>query len=174
MRKIIVMLALVAFVGLQGVFAQTSVTGTVSSSEDGGTLPGVSVVVEGTSLGTTTDMDGRFSLSVPTDATALLFSFVGMEAQRVAFTGQTVINVVLKSSALQLDEFVVTALGVSREKKSLGYAAQEIGGDAINEAKNNNLINSLSGRVSGVEVKSSGNMGGSINIIIISSNITSG
>jgi len=166
MRKIIVMLALVAFVGLQGVFAQTSVTGTVSSSEDGGTLPGVSVVVEGTSLGTTTDMDGRFSLSVPTDATALLFSFVGMEAQRVAFTGQTVINVVLKSSALQLDEFVVTALGVSREKKSLGYAAQEIGGDAINEAKNNNLINSLSGRVSGVEVKSSGNMGGSTNIII--------
>lgn len=166
MRKFILMLTLVAFVGLQGVFAQTSVTGTVTSSEDGGTLPGVSVVVKGTSLGTTTDMDGKFSLSVPTDATALVFSFVGMETQTVAFSGQTVINVVLNASALDLDEFVVTALGISREKKSLGYAVTTLGEEALGETRASNPVAGLAGKASGVKIIQPNTMGGSANIII--------
>jgi len=166
MRKFILMLALFAFVGLQGVFAQTSVTGTVTSSDDGGTLPGVSVVVEGTSLGTTTDMDGKFSLSVPADATALVFSFVGMETQTVAFTGQTVVNVVMNASALDLDEFVVTALGISREKKSLGYAVQTLGEEALGEVRASNPVASLSGKASGVKITQPNTMGGSANIVI--------
>lgn len=166
MRKIIVMFALVAFVGLQGVFAQTSVRGTVTSSEDGGTLPGVSVVVEGTSLGTTTDMDGKFSLSVPDDATALVFSFVGMQTQTVAFTGQTVINVVMRASALDLDEFVVTALGISREKKSLGYAVENLGEEALGEVRASNPVAGLSGKASGVKIIQPNTMGGSANIVI--------
>ena len=160
------MLTLVAFVGLQGVFAQTSVTGTVTSSEDGGTLPGVSVVVKGTSLGTTTDMDGKFSLSVPADATALVFSFVGMETQTVAFSGQTVINVVLNASALDLDEFVVTALGISREKKSLGYAVTTLGEEALGETRASNPVAGLSGKASGVKITQPNTMGGSANIVI--------
>lgn len=166
MRKFVLMLALIALVGIQGVFAQTSVKGTVTSSEDGSTLPGVSVVVEGTSLGTTTDMDGKFTLSVPANAKALVFSFVGMEKQVVPFTGQTVMNVVLKSSALDLDEFVVTALGISREKKSLGYAVDNLGEEALGEVRASNPIAGLSGKSSGVKITQPNTMGGSANIVI--------
>lgn len=166
MRKIILMLTLVAFIGLQGVFAQTSVSGTVTSSQDGGTLPGVSVVIQGTSLGTTTDMDGKFSLSVPASAKALVFSFVGMQTQTIAFTGQSVINVALKTSALDLDEFVVTALGISREKKSLGYAVQTLGEEALGEVRTSNPVASLSGKAAGVNIIQPNTMGGSANIVI--------
>ncbi|NOR87215.1 MAG: SusC/RagA family TonB-linked outer membrane protein, partial [Bacteroidales bacterium] len=133
MRKLTLLLALIGFIGLQGVFAQTSVTGTVSDADNGGTLPGVSVLVKGTSIGTVTDMDGKYSLQVPEDATALVFSFVGMETQEVAYTGQSTIDVGLLAGALKLDEVVVTALGVSREKKSSGYATQEVSGDDLNK-----------------------------------------
>ncbi len=140
MRKLTLLLAMIGFIGLQGVFAQTSVTGTVTDADNGGTLPGVSVQVKGTSLGTVTDMDGKYSLQVPEDAAALIFSFVGMETQEVAYTGQTVVNVDLKTSAQKLDEVVVTALGVSREKKSLGYATQEVQGEALLTANNDNSV----------------------------------
>lgn len=166
MRKLTLLLALIGFIGLQGVFAQTSVTGTVNDAENGGTLPGVSVQVKGTSIGTVTDMDGKYSLQVPEDATALIFSFVGMETQEVNFTGQTTINVDMVTSALKLDEVVVTALGVSREKKSLGYATQEVTGDDLNQVTKDNFINSISGKVAGVQVRNNTNMGGSSNIII--------
>lgn len=166
MRKLTLLLALIGFIGLQGVFAQTSVTGSVTDADNGGTLPGVSVVVKGTSIGTVTDMDGKYSLQVPEDASALVFSFVGMETQEVAFTGQTTINVGLVTGSLKLDEVVVTALGVSREKKSLGYATQEVTGDDLNKVSKDNFINSISGKVAGVQIKNNTNMGGSSNIII--------
>jgi len=166
MRKLTLLLALIGFFSLQGVFAQTSVIGTVTDADNGGTLPGVSVLVKGTSIGTVTDMDGKYNLQVPANATAIQFSFVGMETQEVAFTGQTTMDVALKTSALKLDEVVVTALGVSREKKSLGYATQEVQGDELNRVTKDNFINSLSGKVAGVQVKNNTNMGGSSNIII--------
>lgn len=166
MRKLTLLLAAIGFFSLQGVFAQTSVTGTVTDADNGGTLPGVSVQVKGTSLGTVTDMDGKYSLQVPEDAAALIFSFVGMETQEVAYTGQTVMNVDLKTSAQKLEEVVVTALGVSREKKSLGYATQEVQGDDLNQVARENFINSISGKVAGVQIKNNTNMGGSSNIII--------
>jgi TonB-linked SusC/RagA family outer membrane protein len=166
MRKLTLLLAMIGFIGLQGVFAQTSVTGTVTDADNGGTLPGVSVQVKGTSLGTVTDMDGKYSLQVPEDAAALIFSFVGMEPQEVAYTGQTVINVDMKTSALKLEEVVVTALGVSREKKSLGYATQEVQGDDLNQVARDNFINSMSGKIAGVQIKNNTNLGGSSNIII--------
>lgn len=166
MRKLTLLLAAIGFFSLQGVFAQTSVTGTVTDADNGGTIPGVNVQVKGTSIGTMTDMDGKYSLQVPEDATALIFSFVGMETQEVAYTGQTVINVDMKTSAQKLDEVVVTALGVSREKKSLGYSTQEVQGDDLNQVSRDNFINSISGKVAGVQVKSNTNMGGSSNIVI--------
>jgi len=166
MRKLTLLLAMIGFIGLQGVFAQTSVTGTVSDADNGGTLPGVNVQVKGTSIGTMTDLDGKYNLQVPGDATALVFSFVGMETQEIAFTGQTTIDVGLLTSSLKLDEVVVTALGVSREKKSLGYATQEVDGDELNQVSRANFVNSLSGKVAGVQIKNNTNMGGSSNIII--------
>lgn len=166
MRKLTLLLALLGFIGLQGVFAQTSVSGTVTDADNGGTIPGVNVQVKGTSIGTMTDMDGKYSLSVPQDATALVFSFVGMETQEVAFTGQSTVDVAMQASALKLDEVVVTALGVSREKKSLGYATQEVKGDELNQVVKDNFINSISGKVAGVQIKNNTNMGGSSNIII--------
>jgi hypothetical protein len=131
MRKLTLLLAAIGFFSLQGVFAQTSVTGTVTDADNGGTLPGVTVQVQGTSIGTVTDMDGKYSLQVPEDATALIFSFVGMETQEVAFTGQTVINVDMKTGAQALEEVVVTALGITKEKKALGYAVSEVGGEEL-------------------------------------------
>ncbi len=168
MRKLTIWLMGLFFItSLNLANAQTSVSGAVTSSDDGGTLPGVSVVIEGTSLGTTTDMDGKYVLSVPDGSAALVFSFIGMETQTVAFSGQTVINVVMNSTALQLDEFVVTAIGISREKKELGYNVQTVNADVIASKPNADIVNSLAGRTSGVQITSSaGDAGASTHIVI--------
>src|SRR5690606_7931262 len=110
------------------------ISGTVTSDEDGLGLPGVTVQVTGTSVGTQTDGNGNFSLTVPSTATALDFSFIGFVKQTVAIGNRTTINVTLASDATQLGEVVVTALGVLREKRSLGYATQEVDGDALTRA----------------------------------------
>jgi TonB-linked SusC/RagA family outer membrane protein len=132
--------------------AQTSVTGTVTSSDDGGTLPGVSVVIQGTSLGASTDMDGNYVLSVPDGSTALVFSFIGMEDQVVVFTGQTVINVVMKSSALELDEFVVTALGIKREKREVTYQTQKVVDSDLTAVAPTRVASALAGKVAGLQI----------------------
>jgi TonB-dependent SusC/RagA subfamily outer membrane receptor len=142
------------------------VTGTVTNAEDGTPLPGVSVAVEGTTLGTITDVDGKFQISVPEDASALSFSFVGMETQLVPLEGRSVVDVELRTESLALDEVVVTALGISRERKSLGYAVQEVEGAELNKVKTDNFVNALSGKLAGVHVITSNNIGGSTNILI--------
>jgi TonB-linked SusC/RagA family outer membrane protein len=167
MRKFTLFLALIFFIGMQVVQAQTStVTGTVTNAEDGSTIPGVSVVVKGTTFGTTTDLQGKFTLNVPPDAQSLIFSFVGMKTTERAIAGKSVINVALEPEITAIEGVVVTALGITREKKSLGYSTQELGSDDINTVKRDNFISSLSGKAAGVQVKSNNNMGGSTNIII--------
>ena len=118
------MLAL--FVQLQ-VFAQgRTLTGTIT---DGGEpLPGVSVVVSGTTTGTVTDLDGNFSLEVPADAKSLTVSYVGYDSQTISIGSQSTFNISL-AAGVDLEEVVVTALNISREKKALGYSIQEVGGD---------------------------------------------
>ena len=154
--------------GASALLAQTRViTGTVTSSAEGeGTLPAVTVIVKGTAIGTSTDADGKYSLSVPDNATTLVFSFIGMKPQEVPLTGGTVINVVMEPEMVGLEEVVVTALGISREKKSLGYATQEVKGDVISNVKTANFMNNLSGKVSGVQIQRNQNMGGSTNVIV--------
>jgi len=167
MRKFTLFLALIFFIGMQVAQAQTStVTGTVTNAEDGSTIPGVSVVVKGTTFGTTTDLQGKFSLNVPPEAQSLIFSFVGMKTTERKLEGKTVINVALEPEITAIEGVVVTALGITREKKSLGYATQELGGDDLNTVKRDNFISSLSGKAAGIQVKSNNNMGGSTNIII--------
>ena len=127
----------------------------------------MAVVVKGNStIGTSTDINGKYQLDVPQDATTLVYSFVGMKTQEVTLGASNIVDVKLAAETIGVDEVVVTALGISRKKKSLGYAVQEIGGSAVNTVKSENFINSLSGKLSGVQIKSSGNLGGSTNIII--------
>ena len=153
-------------IGCMASYAQnTQIKGKVTSAEDGSPLPGASVVIKGTSTGTATNINGDFTISASPDAT-LLISSVGFVTQEIAVAGQTVINVVMEVEALEVDEVVVTALGISREKKSLGYAAQEVNGDAVSTVKTDNLINNLSGKIAGVSIKVNGNMGGSTNVVI--------
>jgi len=107
-------------------WAQQTITGTVTSVEDGTTLPGVNVIVKGTSQGTVTDIDGNYRINVPADAEILSFSFIGLEAKDVEINGRTTIDVELASDTRQLSEVVVTAIGIEREKKALGYAVSEV------------------------------------------------
>lgn len=167
MRKITLMLVFLLIAGVNFAFAQgRTITGTVTSAQDGMGIPGVTVMVKGTTIGTTTDIDGKYQIEVRPDHKTLIFRYVGMTTQEIAIGSENTINVVLQSDVLQMDEVVVTALGISRERKSLGYATQEVGGDELSTVKRDNFINSLSGRAAGVQVRSSNNMGGSANVVI--------
>ena len=154
---------LLAFM-VQMTFAQErTISGTVS--DESGPLPGVSVLVDGTTRGTETNFDGQYTISANVGE-VLRFSFLGMTSVTRTVGTEAVINVKLASGENTLDEVVVTALGIEREKKSLGYATQEVTGDKVNTAKDPNFVNGLSGKVAGLDVKSSGTMGGSANVII--------
>jgi len=142
---------------------QRTVSGTVSDDK-GMPLAGVSVQVKNTKNGTQTDFDGKYSISAAAKE-VLVFSFVGMQTKEVV-AASTSLNVSMQEDARQLDEVVVTALGIKRDKKALGYASQQVSGDAINAAPTNNFLNNLSGKVSGLEIKSNSNFGGSTNIVL--------
>ncbi|RDV13478.1 SusC/RagA family TonB-linked outer membrane protein [Pontibacter diazotrophicus] len=142
------------------------VSGTVTSQEDDLPLPGVSVVLKGTTKGIVTGIEGEFNLSVPEEGSTLVFSFIGMLAQEVPIGNQAAYNVVMAPDSRQLSEVVVTAFGIEREKKALGYTMQEVSGEELTEVKTANVVNNLSGRVAGVQVSSNGGPGSSSNIII--------
>ncbi len=165
MRKLMLLVAFLGFLGMQA-FAQKTITGTVTSAADGSALPGVSVIVKGTNIGTITDVNGKYTLEVPADAKTLVFSFVGYKTVEVPITSD-VINVQMQEEAVGLEEVVVTALGISREKKALDYAVQELGGDDVSQVKTTNVLTSLSGKIAGVQItQSSGAVGSSANIVI--------
>jgi len=153
---------------MQVVLAQTrEITGTVSSAEDGATIPGVSVSVKGTTLGTITDINGMYRISVPTDGATLLFSFVGMVSQEVPVGNQSTINVKMASENISIDEVVVTALGIRRTEKSLGYSAARVSNEDITATGNSSMMNSLQGKIAGVNVSSaSGAPGASSRVIL--------
>jgi len=148
------------------VAAQRVVTGIVTE-ESGMSLPGVSVVIKGTTIGTVTDVDGKYEISVAGDTDVLIFSFVGMETQEITVGSQSVINLVMLTNALQVDEVIVTALGIKREKKALGYAVQDVKADELTQAGDADLMSSLQGKVAGVQINQSGNgVGGTSRIEI--------
>ena len=145
---------------------ERTVAGTVVDRETN-PIPGVNVLVKGTTQGTITDIEGQYRLTAGEEAEALVFSFVGYQTQEVPIGSQSVIGVTLAEDAQQLGEVVVTALGVERETKALGYAVEEVQGESITQARETNLVNSLSGRVAGVNVTgSSTTVGGSARITI--------
>lgn len=143
-----------------------TVSGRVTASEDGLALPGVSVQVKGTTRGTTTGANGRYQINVPTTA-RLIFSFIGYTSQDVPVGSQSTINIALVSGSQSLDEIVVTAQGIERDKRSLGYATQEVGGNILAQRSEPNLLNALQGKLAGVSITSaSGAPGASTNINI--------
>jgi TonB-linked SusC/RagA family outer membrane protein len=165
-------LVLLVVLMAQLTFAQErAVTGVVSDNA-GMPIPGVSVLVKGTNFGTQTDFDGKFAIKAA-PSQILIFSYIGMETQEVKATS-IVINVKMKSTAFELEGVVVTALGIKREKKSLGYATQEVSGDAVSNVKSSNFVNSLSGKVAGLDIKTSGNLGGSTQVVIRGNSSISG
>lgn len=166
MRKLTLILTFLLFVGLTA-SAQMQISGTVTNARTGEPIPGVSIVVQSqTTIGTTTDMDGNYSFEVPSDAETLVFSFVGMQNQEVPINGRSTIDVEMQPEVEEMEEVVITALGISREKKSLGYSVQEVTGDNLAQSKQTNPINSLAGKVAGVNIKQSNTMGGSANMTI--------
>ncbi|WP_282014695.1 SusC/RagA family TonB-linked outer membrane protein [Marinifilum flexuosum] len=166
MKKMIGLFVCLVLMGLQIVNAQSKqVTGTVTNAEDGLGMPGVSVVIKGTTVGSSTDIDGKYTIEAsPNDV--LMFSFVGMITQEITVGDKTVIDVVLQTESIGVDEVVVTALGITREKKALGYSVTDLGGDEVTKVKQQNLVNSLSGKVAGVQIRQSNNFGGSTNMVI--------
>ena len=169
MKKLLLLIVLFVFAGVSTLMAQTRViTGTVTSAEEGeGPIPGVTVQVKGTTIGAVTDVNGNYTITAPQNATTLIFSYIGMKKQEVDIEGRSVINGIMEADILGLDEVVVTALGISREKKAIGYSVQDVTGDEIAKAKETNIINSLQGRVSGAQITStSGAVGASSRIVI--------
>ena len=164
-QKFKYLLMFVVLLFIQGAVAQT-ISGTVT--DDLGTpLPGVNVVEQGTTNGTSTDFDGNYSINVSSSSAILEFSSLGFSTKQVAIAGQSTINVSLEEDTEQLGEVVVTALGIKRERKSLGYAVQEIQGASIVDAREPNMVNALSGKITGLQVvKGSNGPAGSSKLVL--------
>jgi TonB-dependent SusC/RagA subfamily outer membrane receptor len=168
MKKLSLVLGLMLFC-IGSIMAQTKVSGNVTD-QNGEALLGASVLVKGTSSGTVTDIDGNYSVNVPAGATTLVFSYTGFETQEVEIGGRTAIDVTMMEG-VTLTEAIVTALGIERDEKALGYAVQEIDGEDINETRETNIINSLQGKVAGVQIQGSpSSLGGSSRITIRGAN----
>tara|TARA_R110002050_G_scaffold204522_4_gene340154 strand:- start:68368 stop:71487 length:3120 start_codon:yes stop_codon:yes gene_type:complete len=166
-QKVLKLLFVFCLFGFQNTQAQTTVTGTVTDSNGGTPLPGANVVVKGTSNGVSSDFDGNYSINVSDPSAILVFTFIGYTPKEIAVNGQTSVNVSLAEDASKLDEVVVTALGISRERKSLGYAVSTIEGSSVSLAKETNVVSSLAGKVAGVVVsKSTSGAGGGTRIVI--------
>ncbi|WP_455628365.1 SusC/RagA family TonB-linked outer membrane protein [Parabacteroides chinchillae] len=149
------------------------VTGTVEDAL--GPVTGASVVVKGTTNGTITDFDGNFTLEGVKKGDVIQISFIGYTSQEITYNGQPLGIINLAEDTQKLDEVVVTALGIKREKKALGYATQELKGDAILDSRESNVTNALSGKVSGLQVvRSSGGPGASSKIVLRGNNSITG
>ena len=160
---------LVSFLFLaSNVWAQDrTISGNISSDEDGGGLPGVNVILKGTTVGTTTDVDGFYSLGVPSDGGTLVFSFIGLASQEIEIGARSVVDVVMSSEVEELQEVVVTALGITKEKAALGYAVTSVGGSQLEARPEADIARLLRGKVPGVDITSqSGVTGTGTNIII--------
>jgi TonB-dependent SusC/RagA subfamily outer membrane receptor len=154
--KILILLITFSFLDFRGkVFAQTQLSGKVKDAKNE-PVPGASVLLKGTKIGTTTDLNGDFKLRTDVKEGVLVISSIGYTTQEINISGQTEFMVKLTDDSKFLGEVVVTALGIKREEKSLGFAAQTIGANAIVDAKTNNWVNSLSGKVAGLNIQGTG------------------
>lgn len=168
MKKVnLLMVCLASSIGIAS--AQTKkVTGQVISAEDNMPVIGAAIVVKGTTIGTVSDLDGKFTLDVPDDAKTIFISYVGLKTKELPVN--SVMNVSLESDSQTLDEVVVTAMGISREKKSLGYAIQEVNSEELTKAGQISVTGALSGKVAGVQVNQFGGSVGASSRISVRGN----
>ncbi len=154
MKKLTLVFSLFVLTGLSALLAQTVVIrGTVTSAEEGeGPIPGVAVTVFGTTIGTTTDADGAYSLEVPETATRLVFQFVGMKSQEIDINDRRVINVTMEPELVGIDEVVVTAIGIERKAREVGYSMSSVKADELTQAKTTTISSGLVGRVAGLQI----------------------
>lgn len=139
---------------VQGVYAQDrTISGKVSSADDGVPLPGVNILLKGSTNGTVTDAGGNYRIVIPAAGGTLIFSFIGMVSQKVAVTSQQVVDISLTSDSQQLGEVVITAMGVKRDVKSLPYAAQQVSSEKLSITRANNINDALAGKVAGVQLR---------------------
>ncbi len=173
-RYFVTIMLIFALIG--SVFAQErTITGKITSSENGLDLPGVTVVVKGTSIGVITSADGQYSITVPSDAEALVFTFVGMKDQEFTIGNSTTINVEMVPTLLELEQVVVTAFGIERKTKALGFSAQVLEAENLTAARELNIASYLTGKVAGVQVSTtSSGTGGSSVVTIRGNNSLSG
>lgn len=142
-----------------------TVTGIVKSAADNLVLPGLTVVIKGTTSGTVTNAEGRYSIETPANAT-LQFSFVGFEPMEIPVQGRTTIDVVMQPTLEAIGEVVVTALGIKREEKSLGYSVGKVSGEELSRVVQENVLNSMAGKVTGVQISATGGAGSSVSMVI--------
>lgn len=168
MKKVSLLLVFLSFIGMQVVFAQTrEISGVVTSAQDGSTIPGASVFVKGTTLGTVTGNDGRFSLRIPESAKTLMVSFIGMTSIEVPITSAGTYNITMKYAPVEIGEVVVTAMGIKRSEKSLGYSAATVTNEDITVTGNSSALNALEGKIAGVNISSaSGAPGASTRVVL--------
>lgn len=171
MKKSLILIFALLICVLDILGQERTISGKVSSAEDGLPLPGVNIVIKGTTIGTMSDGNGNYSIRFSGQYGILSFTFVGMVPQEVEMNAfSDTYDVILEPASISLGAVVVTALGVTREKKTLGYAVQEIESTQMNLAKDLNVINTLSGKVAGIQVTSGGSGIGSSSRIVIRGN----
>ncbi|SFC19300.1 TonB-linked outer membrane protein, SusC/RagA family [Flexibacter flexilis DSM 6793] len=172
MKKTLLISFVLMVAVLTSVLAQVTktVTGKVTSALDGSPLPGVNVVVKGTTQGVISDVDGKYSIEVPSVGGTLVFSFVGMNTSEVAVGDNATINLAMETDIAQLSEVVVTALGIEREKRSVGYAVTQVGGSQLTNSRETNMVQALAGKVAGVQVMGGGGTPGASSKIILRGN----
>ncbi len=170
MRKVYFFFILFLTMGFTIKAQEINVSGFVTSKEDGYGLPGVTILVKGTSNGVVTGIDGDYTILAKAQDT-LQFSYVGYQSQDIPIAGRNKIDVVMSTDAVMLDNVVVTALGIKRQKRELGYATEDISGEDLTRSGSDNVINSLSGRAAGVQIiTGDGVAGGSSRIVIRGNN----
>ena len=159
MKKLFLLIVLFVFISGYTLLAQTIViTGTVTSSVQGeGAIPGVTVTVKGTTVGALTDVNGKYSLTAPQNATTLTFSYIGMKKQEIEIGGRKVIDIVMESELLGLNEVVVTAFGIKRPAKELGVATAQVSDKQLTQAGVSNVMNGLTAKVSGLQINTINN-----------------
>lgn len=166
MKRKTTLFIMVALLSWQYTIAQRIITGKVSNATDNSPIPGVNVLVKGTTIGVISNLNGEYEIEVPANNNTLIFSFIGMKTTEVEITGNT-LNISLNPDVTDLEEVVVTAMGISREKKALGYAVTDVKSDEIARSNNTNVVNSLAGKVAGVFVTSAGGTAGSSSFVEI-------
>ncbi|MDX5479774.1 MAG: carboxypeptidase-like regulatory domain-containing protein, partial [Cyclobacteriaceae bacterium] len=144
-----------------------TVSGKVVTQEDGQPLPGVTVLVQNSNVGTVTDIDGNYTINVPSGSNVLTFSFMGFKSQTVSINNRSRVDVSMVSDTEQLSEFVVTAFGLTQEKKKLAFSQQEVGSSEIMASREQNVVDALNAKVAGVQVTRQGGAAGAGSSIVI-------